>query len=156
MFNITWLFMQLSVSKLRIGGWNSKWGCCQVTELALQPETGTLVTPPLPLSFPAAGNAVPGKPAHLYPVTCNRFYLSSQRIMYKLLRRLLFCFPTESVHYFSMNMMKMGCSVGPVRKSISSQFTPNKGELSKELFGLRFKNPVGLAAGFDKNALYLF
>jgi dihydroorotate dehydrogenase len=75
--------------------------------------------------------------------------------MYNLLRRLLFCFPTESVHYFSMNMMKMGCSVGVIRKSISSQFTPNKSGLAKELFGLRFKNPVGLAAGFDKNALYL-
>lgn len=75
--------------------------------------------------------------------------------MYNLLRRLLFCFPTESVHYFSMNMMKMGCSFGVIRKSISSQFTPNKGGLSKELFGLRFKNPIGLAAGFDKNALYL-
>ncbi|MCS3799924.1 dihydroorotate dehydrogenase [Chitinophagaceae bacterium OAS944] len=54
-----------------------------------------------------------------------------------------------------MNMMKMGCSLGVVRKSISGQFTPNKGGLAKELFGLRFKNPVGLAAGFDKNALYL-
>lgn len=75
--------------------------------------------------------------------------------MYNLLRRLLFCFPTESVHYFSMNMMKLGCSLGVIRKSISSQFTPNKGDLSKELFGLRFKNPIGLAAGFDKNALYL-
>jgi len=75
--------------------------------------------------------------------------------MYNLLRRLLFCFPTESVHYFSMNMMKMGCSIGVIRKSISGQFTPKKGGLSKELFGLRFKNPIGLAAGFDKNALYL-
>jgi dihydroorotate dehydrogenase len=75
--------------------------------------------------------------------------------MYNLLRRLLFCFPTETVHHFSMNMMKMGCSVGPIRKSISNQFSPANGSLSKELFGLRFKNPVGLAAGFDKNALYL-
>lgn len=75
--------------------------------------------------------------------------------MYNLLRRLLFCFPTESVHYFSMNMMRMGCSLGVIRKSISGQFTPNKGGLAKELFGLRFKNPIGLAAGFDKNALYL-
>jgi dihydroorotate dehydrogenase len=75
--------------------------------------------------------------------------------MYNLLRRLLFCFPTETVHHFSMNMMKLGCSVGPVRKTISSQFAPANGALSRELFGLRFKNPVGLAAGFDKNALYL-
>jgi dihydroorotate dehydrogenase len=75
--------------------------------------------------------------------------------MYNLLRRLLFCFPTETVHHFSMNMMKLGCSLGPVRKTISSQFAPANGALSRELFGLRFKNPVGLAAGFDKNALYL-
>jgi dihydroorotate dehydrogenase len=75
--------------------------------------------------------------------------------MYNLLRRLLFCFPTESVHYFSMNMMKLGCSLGGIRKSISDQCTPSNEALAKELFGLRFKNPVGLAAGFDKNALYL-
>lgn len=75
--------------------------------------------------------------------------------MYNLLRRLLFCFPTETVHHFSMNMMKLGCAVGPIRKSISNQFSPANGSLSKELFGLKFKNPVGLAAGFDKNALYL-
>lgn len=75
--------------------------------------------------------------------------------MYNLLRRLLFCFPTETVHHFSMNMMKLGCSVGAIRKSISAQCAPSKGSLAKELFGLRFKNPVGLAAGFDKNALYL-
>jgi dihydroorotate dehydrogenase len=54
-----------------------------------------------------------------------------------------------------MNMMKLGCSVGAIRKSISAQCAPSKGSLSRELFGLRFKNPVGLAAGFDKNALYL-
>jgi dihydroorotate dehydrogenase len=54
-----------------------------------------------------------------------------------------------------MNMMKLGCSLGPIRKTISAQFAPSNDSLSKELFGLQFKNPVGLAAGFDKNALYL-
>ncbi|WP_394347833.1 quinone-dependent dihydroorotate dehydrogenase [Niastella caeni] len=54
-----------------------------------------------------------------------------------------------------MNMMKLGCSVGAIRKSIATQFAPSNGALSRELFGLQFKNPVGLAAGFDKNALYL-
>lgn len=75
--------------------------------------------------------------------------------MYKLLRRLLFCFPTEAVHHFSMNMMKLGCNAGFVRKAITAQYNPGNDTLSKDLFGLRFKNPVGLAAGFDKNALYL-
>lgn len=45
--------------------------------------------------------------------------------------------------------------MGAIRKTISAQCAPSNGSLSKELFGLRFKNPVGLAAGFDKNALYL-
>jgi len=75
--------------------------------------------------------------------------------MYKLLRRLLFCFPTESVHHFSMNMMKLGCNIGFIRKTINNQCAPHNGTLARELFGLHFKNPVGLAAGFDKNALYL-
>jgi dihydroorotate dehydrogenase len=111
------------------------------------PETGSPETGNPETGSPETGNPVPRK---------NRqTELSSHRIMYNLLRRLLFCFPTETVHHFSMNMMKLGCSFGPVRKSISNQFTPVNESLSKELFGLTFKNPVGLAAGFDKNALYL-
>jgi len=54
-----------------------------------------------------------------------------------------------------MNMMKLGCNIGFIRKTINNQCAPNNGALSRELFGLHFKNPVGLAAGFDKNALYL-
>ena len=75
--------------------------------------------------------------------------------MYNLLRRLLFCFPPEAVHHFSMNMMKLGCNIGFIRKIITAKCAPKNGSLSKDLFGLPFKNPVGLAAGFDKNALYL-
>jgi dihydroorotate dehydrogenase len=54
-----------------------------------------------------------------------------------------------------MNAMKLGCQLGFVRKSIAHSFTPAGRALQKEVFGLLFKNPVGLAAGFDKNALYL-
>lgn len=75
--------------------------------------------------------------------------------MYNLLRRLLFCFPAETVHHFSMNMMKLGCYIGFIRKIINTQCAPPNGALAKEVFGIDFKNPVGLAAGFDKNALYL-
>jgi dihydroorotate dehydrogenase len=74
--------------------------------------------------------------------------------MYKVLRRILFLFPTESVHHFSMNLLKLACSVGFLRRAITKYCTPRHIE-EKELFGLRFPNPVGLAAGFDKNALYL-
>lgn len=75
--------------------------------------------------------------------------------MYKLLRGILFLFPTEGVHYFSMNCLKVLCSIPPIRKFISWIFTPANKRLTKKYFGLNFKNPVGLGAGFDKNAKYL-
>ncbi len=75
--------------------------------------------------------------------------------MYYLLRDLLFHFPPEEVHYFSMNMLHKACSIPPIKKIISKNFSLQHPSLERELFGLHFKNPVGLGAGFDKNASYL-
>ncbi|HUC82325.1 MAG TPA: quinone-dependent dihydroorotate dehydrogenase [Flavisolibacter sp.] len=73
--------------------------------------------------------------------------------MYQLIRRLLFLLPAEAAHYFSMNCLKAACSIGFVRKLLRQNFAaPSQ---TTELFGLSFKNPVGLGAGFDKNAKYL-
>ena len=80
------------------------------------------------------------------------FYL---RAMYSLIRRTLFLLDAEKAHYVSMNMLKMACSIAPVRAIIQTCFTPKDPELKKEMLGMTFKNPVGLAAGFDKNAAYL-
>ena len=74
--------------------------------------------------------------------------------MYKILRSILFLFPTEWVHYFSMNCLRVLCSVGFLRKLLASGFTP-KGNLETGLWNLEFPNCVGLGAGFDKNAKYL-
>ncbi|MEO7530129.1 MAG: quinone-dependent dihydroorotate dehydrogenase [Sediminibacterium sp.] len=76
-------------------------------------------------------------------------------MLYPLIRNLLFCFPPEEVHYFSMNMLKKGCRLGPVRSIITDSFSVDDPLLQKTVFGLPFANPVGLGAGFDKNALYL-
>lgn len=75
--------------------------------------------------------------------------------MYKLVRSFLFLFPTESIHYFSMNLLRFACKIGFIKKIISNSFSFNNVSLQKKLLGLTFKNPVGLGAGFDKNALYL-
>ena len=80
-------------------------------------------------------------------------YLRS--MIYPLIRELLFCFPPEDVHYFSMNLLKAGCQIGPVKSLIQNSFSVIDPALEKTVFGLHFKNPVGLGAGFDKNALYL-
>jgi len=71
------------------------------------------------------------------------------------MRRILFLFPPEWVHYFSMNCLKILCSVGFTRSLLSKTFTFQRRSLAKEAFKLEFKNPVGLGAGFDKNAKYL-
>ena len=75
--------------------------------------------------------------------------------MYSLLRELLFCFPPEDVHYFAMNVLKTGCRVGAIKSLIKKNFCFKDTGLEKTVFGLPFNNPVGLGAGFDKNALYL-
>jgi len=52
-------------------------------------------------------------------------------------------------------MLKFVCDIGFFKKILSKIFTLNNSSLEREFFGLHFKNPVGLGAGFDKNALYL-
>lgn len=74
--------------------------------------------------------------------------------MYKVLRTILFFFPAEGVHHFSMEVLRLLCAFGPLRRLVAWACRPEK-ESPREIFGLRFRNPVGLAAGFDKNALYL-
>ncbi len=73
--------------------------------------------------------------------------------MYQLLRRLFFFFPAEGIHYFAMNSLRLANKTG-FKKLISNQFTAEQ-DNPVELFGLKFRNVVGLGAGFDKNALYL-
>ncbi|TCJ14381.1 quinone-dependent dihydroorotate dehydrogenase [Flaviaesturariibacter flavus] len=73
--------------------------------------------------------------------------------MYSLLRSLLFRLPAETAHYFSMNLLRAACGIAPVRALLVRAFRPKA--LPVEAFGLHFPNPVGLGAGFDKNARYL-
>jgi dihydroorotate dehydrogenase len=75
--------------------------------------------------------------------------------MYKLIRSFFFLFDAEKVHYFAMNALRLFCSIGPLRKFLTSGFKPSANNLPHESWGLEFKNRVGLAAGFDKNAKYL-
>lgn len=75
--------------------------------------------------------------------------------MYKLLRNLLFNLSPEAAHHFSMNSLQQFCKVPLLKNIIAKNFQYHHLLLEKELFGLKFKNPVGLGAGFDKNALYL-
>nr|WP_262921716.1 quinone-dependent dihydroorotate dehydrogenase [Pontibacter ruber] len=69
-----------------------------------------------------------------------------------MLRPLLFKLDPEKVHYLTADALKTAFSL-PLAKSIGrSMFQVQDPRLERELFGLKFPNPVGLAAGFDKDA----
>ncbi|MEJ7768263.1 MAG: quinone-dependent dihydroorotate dehydrogenase [Chitinophagaceae bacterium] len=75
--------------------------------------------------------------------------------MYAGLVKILFLFPPEFAHYFSMNLLRLACRVRFIKKIISRQFQVGSPGFGTQAFGLKFRNPVGLGAGFDKNAKYL-
>lgn len=71
--------------------------------------------------------------------------------MYKhVLRPILFCFSAESIHRFVAGCLRLARRAGllPVVRALYTYRHPS---LEREVFGVRFPNPVGLAAGFDKN-----
>jgi dihydroorotate dehydrogenase len=72
--------------------------------------------------------------------------------MYKsIIRPVLFKFEAESVHNFTINMLSKGF-VPPLMRPI---FKFNNEKLKVKVGQLTFKNPIGLAAGMDKNCTAL-
>ena len=73
--------------------------------------------------------------------------------MYQLLiKPFLFLFDPESVHHFSFAMIRWGSKIPGVAFLIRKIYCIEHPALERKVFGLTFKNPVGLAAGFDKDA----
>ncbi|WP_148782948.1 quinone-dependent dihydroorotate dehydrogenase [Aquimarina intermedia] len=73
--------------------------------------------------------------------------------MYKtILRPILFNYDPEKVHHFTFRMIKSLFRIPLVSKIIKKIYRVKDKRLQKEIFGLTFDNPVGLAAGFDKDA----
>ena len=73
--------------------------------------------------------------------------------MYKsIIRPILFKFDPEKVHYFTFSVLRIANKIPFVSSIIRSCYLVNDKRLEREVFGLKFKNPVGLAAGFDKDA----
>jgi dihydroorotate dehydrogenase len=75
--------------------------------------------------------------------------------MYPLLRNILFNFDAEDIHHLSMNTIKNVSKVDMLQKLLAKGFQYHNPYIRKQVFGLPFTNPVGLGAGFDKNALYI-
>ena len=74
--------------------------------------------------------------------------------MYKLLiRPLLFWFNPEEVHYFTFSAIRFISKIPGFSSVFRAIYVIEDKRLETEVFGLKFKNPVGLAAGFDKDAV---
>ncbi len=72
------------------------------------------------------------------------------KIYQNLIRPMLFKMPTETAHEFGIDVLKVGLSSKFVRDYFAEKFKREEfGELKR--IGLTFKNPLGIAAGFDKN-----
>lgn len=67
--------------------------------------------------------------------------------MYNLIKPILFSFDPEDIHKISFKLIPF------IPKSIKKLSLVEDKVLNKELFGIKFKNPVGLAAGLDKDGL---
>lgn len=71
--------------------------------------------------------------------------------MFKIIRYFLFLFNAEFIHHLSFKLIKF-VSIQPVMWLFRLLFRVSDSRLETEVFGLKFENPVGLAAGFDKDA----
>ncbi|MDX9990564.1 MAG: quinone-dependent dihydroorotate dehydrogenase [Anaerolineales bacterium] len=69
--------------------------------------------------------------------------------MYRLLRPLLFKLDPELAHALTLNLVRLAGRIPLSRGMLASIFMPP--EKPVQAFGLTFKNPVGLAAGYDKD-----
>lgn len=87
------------------------------------------------------------------PLFLLNYFCTNVPVMYKaFLRPLLFKFDPEKVHYFTFDTLKALFKIPGVSLAFRHLFHIQDARLEREVFGLTFKNPVGLAAGFDKNA----
>lgn len=75
--------------------------------------------------------------------------------MYQIVKSFLFRMPAEKAHYFTTGVLKSAFRVPFLKSIFRSVYRFEHKKLEQNLFGLTFKNPVGLAAGFDKNAEFI-
>ena len=72
--------------------------------------------------------------------------------MYRIVRFILFLFKPEFIHHISFKLIKFGAIIPGKMWAWRLLFLVRDARLEREVFGLKFENPVGMAAGFDKDA----
>ena len=72
--------------------------------------------------------------------------------MYQLIKPILFQFDPEDIHHVVTGGLRAVNRIWGAKSLLKNSFQLEDPRLEREVMGLKFKNPVGLAAGFDKNA----
>lgn len=73
--------------------------------------------------------------------------------MYKIfIKPVFFLFDPEKVHYFTFDFLKFFLRAGFIRRMVAAMYTVRDPRLERKIAGITFPNPVGLAAGLDKDA----
>jgi len=72
-----------------------------------------------------------------------------------LIRPLLFLFPPEFIHHTTFRILKISGYIPGLDALFRFLFLVRDPRLERTLFGITFPNPVGLAAGFDKDAVLI-
>ncbi len=75
-------------------------------------------------------------------------------MFYFVVRKVLFLLPAEQAHHLAMRLWSGLLSLPGMRKLLSWWYEVSHPNLAREVFGLHFRNPIGLAAGFDKDGKY--
>ena len=74
--------------------------------------------------------------------------------MYHLVKPLLFRLDAERAHHLTMGAFRLSAATGPLAGRLTDAWRVRDERLRRRAFGLEFANPVGLAAGFDKDGTY--
>lgn len=75
--------------------------------------------------------------------------------MYSIIKAILFRLPAERAHYLSTALMNFGVRIPLMSNVLAAIWKFDSITLHREYWGLKFRNPVGLAAGFDKDGRYI-
>lgn len=73
--------------------------------------------------------------------------------MYQALRPLLFRLDPETAHHLTLALLKWAGDAPPTREILRALWQVDDPRLHTRAFGLDFKSPIGLAAGYDKNGV---
>lgn len=76
------------------------------------------------------------------------------KALYSIFKPLIFLISPEKAHHITVSLWKFILAIPVLSNIVRKNLRVESKSLEKELFGLKFSNPVGLAAGFDKDGKY--